>query len=145
MDRDIDSRLDESERPDLAPDRPALSERDRAPAHDDARDVFSRGLDLPRGSGRECVRIHSHEYKLHGSEVRTLATVGAFRVVPAEELSRPNEGPSVLRKDVEHLRDVGLVRTIPYVVGRHRTTLVTLTEQGREVLEARRRHDGEEP
>ena len=145
MDRPIDPRLDESERPDLALGRPALSERGRAPAKDDARDVFCRGLDLPRGSSRECVRIHAHEYKLHGSEVRTLATVGTFRVVPAEELRRPTEGTSVLRKDLEHLRDAGLVRTMPYVVGRHRTTLVTLTEQGREVLESRRPHDGGEP
>jgi len=146
MDRDIDPRGDESERRDPAPGRRAVSARERPSAEDEAREVFSRGLDLPRGPGRERVRIHSHEYKLHGSEVRTLATVGTFRVVPAEELRRPTEGPSVLRKDLEHLRDAGLVRTMPYVVGRNRTTLVTLTEQGREVLEAARRpRDGEEP
>ena len=146
MDRDIDPRGDESERRDPAPGRRAVSARERPSAEDETREVFSRGLDLPQGSGRERVRIHSHEYQLHGSEVRTLATVGAFRVVPAEELRRPTEGPSVLRKDLEHLRDAGLVRTMPYVVGRNRTTLVTLTEQGREVLEAARRpRDGEEP
>jgi hypothetical protein len=34
---------------------------------------------------------------------------------------------------------------MPYVVGRTRTTLVTLTERGRAVLESRRRSDGGEP
>jgi len=146
MDRDIDPRLDESERPDLEPGGRARAERDVPSARDDDRDVFSRGLDLPRGQGRERVRIHSHEYQLRGSEVRTLATVGAFRVIPTEELRQPADRQDVLRKDVEHLREIGLVRTMPYVVGRTRTTVVTLTEQGREVLEvARRPRDGEEP
>jgi DNA-binding MarR family transcriptional regulator len=78
--------------------------------------------------------------------VRTLATTGAFRVVRTEELRRPEEGRNVLTKDLEHLREAGLVRTMPYVVGRERTTLVTLTERGRDVLEeSRRRRDGETP
>ena len=146
MNRDIDPRPDEPERPDPERGGRAGSDRDRPSVGDDPGDVFSRGLDLPHGPSRERVRTHAHEYTLHGSEVRTLATVGAFRAVPAEELSRPTEGRNVLRKDVEHLRDMGLVRTMPYVVGRHRTTLVTLTEQGREVLEAARRpREGEEP
>jgi hypothetical protein len=37
------------------------------------------------------------------------------------------------------LRDAGLVNTQPYVVGKTRTTLVTLTEHGRDVLEYGRR------
>ena len=35
--------------------------------------------------------------------------------------------------------DLGLVRTTPYVVGRTRTSLVTLTSEGRAVLEQGRR------
>jgi hypothetical protein len=42
----------------------------------------------------------------------------------------------VLRNDIENLRSLGLVRSMPYVVGRERTTVVTLTERGREVLQA---------
>ena len=38
-----------------------------------------------------------------------------------------------------------LVRTMPYIVGRERTTLVTLTERGRDVLEASRRERSAEP
>ncbi len=75
-----------------------------------------------------------------------MATAGALRVVPADELRGPAEGRNLLRKDLERLRDLGLVRTMPYVIGRERTTLVTLTEQGRSVLEsARRSRAGEAP
>jgi hypothetical protein len=37
------------------------------------------------------------------------------------------------------------VKTWPYLVGRERTTLVTLTERGRAVLESRRRTGADEP
>jgi hypothetical protein len=144
MYRDIDPRPDDPERTGLARGGRGGSADERPSPSDDSRDVFSRGLDLPRGSSRERVRVHSHEYTLRGSEVRTLATVGAMRVVPLEELRHTGEGRKVLPQDMEHLRDAGLVRTVPYVVGRERTTLVTLTEQGRSVLEgARRSRDGE--
>ena len=146
MNRDIDPRPDEPERPDLSRGGRGGGDDERPSPMDDSRDVFSRELDLPRGPSRELVRVHSHEYKLRGSEVRTMATAGALRVVPADELRRPGDGRNLLRKDLERLRDLGLVRTMPYVIGRERTTLVTLTEQGRSVLEgARRPRDGEAP
>ena len=44
------------------------------------------GLSLPRTETRERVIVHDHVYHLRGSEARTLATVGAFRLVPAEQL-----------------------------------------------------------
>ena len=53
-----------------------LRDRERDP-----RDVFTRELDLPQGREREIVRDRDREYTLRGSESRTLATVGAFRVV----------------------------------------------------------------
>jgi hypothetical protein len=68
-----------------------------------------------------------------------LATTGAFRVVPMEELRRPDDRAHAHRKDVERLRSEGLVQTMPYVAGKERTTLVTLTERGRQVLELSRR------
>jgi hypothetical protein len=58
-------------------------ERDRT----DPRDVFLRELDLPRGPQRERVFDGDREYTLRGSESRTLATVGAFRLVPAPKTS----------------------------------------------------------
>jgi len=107
---------------------------------DDPREVFTRDLDLPRGSSRERVRVNDKEYRLSGDDVRALATVGAFRVVPAGDLREPNpRTPTRPARDLERLRDLGLVHTTPYVVGRERTTLVTLTGDGRDVLESSRR------
>jgi hypothetical protein len=46
------------------------------------RDVFTRNLDLPRGRERRPVRERERVYEIDGSESRTLATIGAFRVAP---------------------------------------------------------------
>ena len=54
----------------------------------DPRDAFTQGLDLPRGLDREPVSVDDERYDLRGSEVRTLAVVGSFRVVPIDDLRR---------------------------------------------------------
>jgi hypothetical protein len=65
-----------------APDR----DQDVRTRANDARDVFSRNVNLPRGVDRELVRDRDREYTLRGSESRTLAAVGAFRVVSSSDL-----------------------------------------------------------
>ena len=106
----------------------------------DPRDVFTRELNLPRERIREQVRVRHHTYELRASEVRTLATIGAFRVVPASDL-RDADGRSLDPRagDLRHLRESGLVETRPYMVVRSHTRLVTLTSRGRDVLEDLRR------
>ena len=109
--------------------------REREPL--DARDVFTRDLELPRGPERERVWARDSDVRLRGSEVRTLATVGAFRVVPAGDLRDGQDRPlDPHRGDLRHLRDSGLVETIP-AIGNDRA-LVVLTERGRDVLERNR-------
>src|SRR5262245_23140984 len=112
----------------------------------DPRDVFAQGLDLPRGLERERVHVHDHAYDVRGSEVRTLATIGAFRVVPADDL-RDDLGRSgdVRHGDLERLRAAGLIRTVAPFDRNERTTLVTLTECGRDLLERHRTKDYETP
>lgn len=112
----------------------------------DPRDAVTRHLALPRGRERQRIPVRHHTYDLRESEVRTLATVGAFRVVPATDL-RDQEGRSLNASsgDLRHLRDSGLVRTTPYMIGRTRTSLVTLTDRGRDVLDAVRRDTGNTP
>jgi hypothetical protein len=103
----------------------------------DARDVFTRDLDMPRGPERERVWARDSDVRLRGSEVRALATVGAFRVVPAGDLRDGQDRPlNPHRGDLRHLRDQGLVETIP-AIGEDRA-LVVLTERGRDVLERNR-------
>src|SRR5438309_12036209 len=76
--RDADSR-----------ERDASDPRDAEPI--EPRDVFTQGLALPRGLERERVHSHDRDDQLRGSEARTLATIGAFRVVPADDL-RDDQG-----------------------------------------------------
>ena len=110
-------------------------------------DVFSRGLDLPRGRDREPVQgPDARAYALRGSEVRALATIGAFRVVAAGDL-RDDEGrPGDVRHgDLERLRAAGLIKTVAPLDRPERTVIVTLTEQGRALLERHRSAGDERP
>jgi len=95
-------------------------ERDRDPRDraSDPRDVFTRSLNLPRGRDREVVHdARDREYTLRGSESRSLATVGAFRVVPARELRDRDDRPGNVRDgDLRHLREQGLVEAVASLV-----------------------------
>src|SRR5581483_8260173 len=77
------------------------------------RDTFTRHLALPSGPEREIVRDRDREYTLRGSESRTLATVGAFRVVSSRDLvDQANRSGNPRSGDLRHLRDQGLVETV---------------------------------
>ena len=106
----------------------------------DPRDAFTRNVDLPRGREREIVRDRDREYTLRGSESRTLATVGAFRVVSSRDL-RDHHDRSVDPRsgDLRHLREQGLVETIR--VPGSRDHAVALTKEGRSLLESHRDRD----
>jgi hypothetical protein len=102
----------------------------------DPRDVFMDHVDLPRGLDREHVHTRDHDYTLRGSETRTLATVGAFRVVPANALrDKFDESLDPRQGELWHLRESGLVHTVQLDQD---TTVVTLTKEGRDLLESRR-------
>ncbi len=109
-----------------------LGDRNR----EDTRDVFTRELDLPRDGNSELVRERERFYEINGDESRILATVGAFRVVPESDLLRMREGAGNVRRSLQHLENGGLVRR-----GRLSPDdrVVTLTDRGRDLLEANRR------
>src|SRR4051812_26482520 len=87
--------------------------RDRESRERDPRETFSRHVDLPRGLERELVRDRDREYTLRGSESRTLATVGAFRVVSSRDLRDHDDRAADPRSgDLRHLRESGLVATV---------------------------------
>ena len=74
----------------------------------------SVNVNLPRGPDRTRVVLRDREYTLRGSESRTLATVGAFRVVPAGDLRDGQGRPLDPRSgDLRSFREQGLVSTIP--------------------------------
>ena len=123
---------------------PRWAERDRHGQERDreARDTFTRHVRLPRGPERELVRDRDREYTLRGSESRTLATVGAFRVVSSRDLRDHNDRAADPRScDLRHLREEGLIETVR--VPGHRTHVVVLTKDGRGLLERHRDCDHE--
>ncbi|MBP7620420.1 MAG: hypothetical protein KA745_05610 [Gemmatimonadales bacterium] len=114
-------------------------ERERA----EPRDVFREHVNLPRGPEREHVRFRDRDYTLRSSESRVLASVGAFRVIPADDLRDSFDKPLDPRRgELWHLRESGLVHTVR--LDRDRT-VVTLTKEGHDLLDARRQeHDARE-
>ncbi len=113
-------------------DQSADPRRDQHRDASRANDAFTKHLALPAGREREPV----DDYRLRGSEVRTLATVGAFRVVPRHDLEHQSMSTP---RELDRLRQDGLISTTPYMIGRQRTTVVTLTKEGLELLEQHRR------
>ena len=122
--------------------REAVPSDSRELRETDPRDVVTQGLELPKGRERERVHVHDHEYELRGSEVRTLATVGAFRVVPASDVQdEAGRAGDLWHGDLDRLRTEGLIRTVAPTGRDVSGTLIALTERGREVLEANRTPD----
>jgi len=115
-------------------------ERDDRERHADPRDAFTRHVDLPRGRERDIVRDRDREYTVRGSESRTLATVGAFRVVSSRDLRSHHDRPADPRSgDLRDLREQGLVETIR--IAGSRDYAVALTKEGRDLLESHRDRD----
>ena len=113
--RDRDGRADGRER--------VYDERDR---DDDPREGLMRALDLPRGEERELVVVRDRIYELDCEDSRTLAAVGAFRVVPEHDLDAAHGS-------LEHLHEQGLVKTVDLGDNERR---LTLTREGRHLLES---------
>ena len=111
--------------------------RPRARVPEDARDALTRQLNLPRGAERERVEVGSRTYSLRGSEVRVLATIGAFRVVDARDAAHGGFHDR-WHGDLEHLREQGLIALTPHVLDGQRTALVTLTRSGQALLQKHR-------
>jgi hypothetical protein len=142
--RDLEPRTVDDERPSPSRGSRGASEPDDTRGTANPREALMQDLKLPRGPRREQVRIREHEYELRGSETRTLAAAGTFRVVAAADLRHHYGDVRSQEKDIAHLRRSGLINTTPYVMGRARTTLVTLTDRGRDMLEEARRGRDEE-
>jgi hypothetical protein len=83
-----------------------------------------------------------HRYELNRDDSRSLATVGAFRVVAERDLRDLRDPfPDAREPDLRHLRDEGLVR---FVALDSRERALTLTPGGHHLLEAHRR-DRDDP
>jgi hypothetical protein len=142
MYRDIDPpRPQEQERPDISRGGRVGADVDRLPPERDYRDVFVRDLALPQGPDRERIRHRGREYDLRGSETRLLTTVGALRVVNAADLRETGQSARSAERDVERLREAGLVDAFSVTVDGERATILTLTEDALDLLESARRDE----
>ena len=99
------------------------------------RDGLVHDLDLPRGEERELVVNRDRVYELDGEDSRTLAAVGAFRVVPEHDFDIDHD-------TLAHLRDEGLVETVD--LGDDERG-VTLTREGRDLLDSHSMDRDDEP
>jgi hypothetical protein len=94
-------------------------------------------LRLPRTQAREVVEHRGRRYQLNGPDVRLLATVGAFRVVPASEVDAGRSGHDVWNGPIRQLADQGLLERKTVVVNHEPRAVVVLTREAKALLEAR--------
>jgi hypothetical protein len=81
---------------------------------------------------------------LRNSEWTTLREVGTFRVVAESDLARDVSDPNVLRNDLRHLAEEGLLERKTAIVNQQPTSLLVLTDDGKSLLENATRSAGEE-
>lgn len=98
-------------------------------------DLLTDGLRLPRTQDRERISHRGRTYRLRGSETELLATVGAFRVVSAADLGGSTFN-DIRSGDPGHLVDQGLLDHRHIVVNDEPTTVVFLTQDGKDLLES---------
>ena len=100
------------------------------------------GLSLPRAEMRERVTVDDRVYHLRGSETRTLATVGAFRIVPADQLARQfpwRRGDAA--GDLKYLAAQGLIELKTIMVNHQAVRIVALTREGQVLLASKQDQD----
>lgn len=113
------------------------------PRLDRARDTSREPDGAPR-DWRQEVQSEDRTYHLRNSEWSTLRDVGMFRVVGESDLQRDAADPNVLRNDVRHLVDEGLLERKTAIVNQQPTSLLVLTHEGKSLLESAAQDTGEE-
>lgn len=93
---------------------------------DDHPGAPARTLSLPRGEEREAVALRDRTYHLNGAESCALATVGAFRVAPTDDLG-DGRSRDVWTTTFRPLADQALIERKSVVLDQQRTSVVVLT------------------
>ena len=124
-----DARIDARQPP--APDRSTGDGRDRL-------ELPRATLQLPDQDYRAPVRGRDRVYHLRESEGRLLATVGAFRVVPADDVTVTASARDASSRDIRHIVEQGLVNRAHVVLNGEPTTVLVLTREGKDLLDRHR-------
>jgi hypothetical protein len=77
-------------------------------------------------------------YRVRHSEWHTLRTVGTFRVVAESDLVRDAGDHKTMRNDLRHLVEEGLLDRKTGMVNHHPTRLITLTAEGKALVDRHR-------
>lgn len=89
---------------------------------------------------REPVQARDRVHRIRESEWHTLRTVGTFRVVAEADLLRDAGDQKTMRNDLLHLVDEGLLDRKTGMVNHHPTRLITLTSDGKALVDRHRDH-----
>lgn len=87
---------------------------------------------------RQPVHLRDRVIRIRESEWHTLRTVGTFRVVAEADLLRDAGDQKTMRNDLLHLADEGLLERKTGIVNHHPTRLITLTREGKALLDQHR-------
>ena len=100
-------------------------------------------LTIGRTAEREPVQHRGRTYRLGHADVQTLATLGTFRVVRADDLQPMASPRGAHTGHLRHLRDQGLMDVKTVMINRQPVAVAVLTREGKSVLEAHQdRSDG---
>ena len=95
-------------------------------------------LALPRSEARQPVRVRGEVHRLRESEAKALATVGAFRVVRADDLQPMRSSRDAWSGDLRSLAEQRLVEMRTVEVNRESTAVVVLRRAGKLLLDTHR-------
>jgi hypothetical protein len=132
---------------DARDDGRAPNQTDRHPA------VEGRAVSVPLdrqtlrpGQDRQPIIHRGRTYSLRDSDVRTLATVGTFRVVRAAEVQAMQSSREAWTGGLRHLREQGLIEVKTVTINRESAAVAVLTRDGKSLLEAHQdRSNGRSP
>lgn len=111
---------------------------DRTPPSDRPSGIPMERLSLPRGPQRQPVQAREQVFRLRESEARTLATIGAFRVVRVDDVQPVRTARDTRAGDLRALVEQGLAQLRTVEVNRASVAVVVLTRAGKDVLDAHR-------
>lgn len=141
MSRDLDPPREAIDQAAGPSERVGLREAGDLTPHSTAR--FTDRLDLPRTQERVPVRDRDR-LMLRDSESHILARVGAFRVLPESDLEDVARSSHVA-DDLRHLEREGLIERHRLVINDSPATVVTLTREGKNLLDDRAARSPDEP
>lgn len=92
---------------------------------------------------RQLVEHRGKTYRMGPQDVRTLATLGTFRVVRADDLQAMDSSRGAWAGHLRHLRDAGLMDVKTVTINREPVAVAVLTSKGKSLLETHQdRSDG---